>query len=376
MSGRGRVLAALAAALLVTLAVPAAGQAKVKSSFFGATTVSAPTQTELESISQTGLGIYRLPLLWREVEPNAPSGGVLDKGSHRYEWRRYDAEIRRLTEAGLAAHVLLIGTPKWVAEDIHTSPWQSAAGRRGWPRYVAEVVNRYGPDGSFWRENPDLPPNPPVAYQVWNEQNSDFYYKPKANPQEYARLFVSAAEQVRAGDPKAQILSGGMFGTPQNEGSQYAWPFLGEFLRERGVVKHLDAVGIHPYAGSLRGIKYQFRKLRGKLKRAKLKRMPLQVTEIGWSSAPPRQSQTMFQQGRKGQARLVDKSMRLMLNKRRKWRIQRIIWFAWRDVSPDERRLANCNLCLKMGLLKEDLSPKPAYRRFSKRVSGALAGGR
>ncbi len=356
--------------LLALSAVPSA-EARVPRKFFGAATIAAPTPTDLGEMRSTGLGSYRMPIIWRAVEPFAPT--PLPTGTlHSYDFSGYDQQMRDITEAGLRAHVILIGTPSWIDKSIHTSPWQSAAGRENWPEYVEAVLERYGPDGTFWLENPDLPVNQPDAYEIWNEENSEVTYRPRANPREYARLLASAGKQIRAGDPQATIVTGGMFGTPQLDDSIYAWDFLRVLLAKKRASKYIDAIGVHPYAGMMRGLKYQMRLFVRELKRAHMKRTPIYVTELGWSSEPKTRNSILFNQGRKGQAKLTDSALKYLLKKRSKWHIKRILWFTWIDLSERDARQSGCGFCQKMGLLKEDRREKPAYRKFSKRVSKAI----
>lgn len=367
---------ALTGVIVLGLLLAAPASAKVKRTFFGAATVVPPKPIELRGMVDTGVGVYRLPILWREVEPDAPQKPLLGgPARNQYTFQRYDAELRDLVQAGLDAHVVLSGTPSWVGPSIHTTPWRSAKGRRHWPRFVAAVVDRYGAGGSFWRDNPDLRRRPPIAYQIWNEQNSGFYYAPEANPVEYSRLYVAAAEQIRARDSRAEIVSGGMFATPQRNDSTNSWSFLKRFLKERGVADHLDAVGIHPYAGSLQGVKFQMKTFRRILRKRDMRRMPLQVTEIGWSSAMP-DERTMFYQGLRGQAKLTKTSLKLLLNHVRRWKVERILWFTWRDINRRKARELGCNFCPRMGLLRGNLKPKPAYRKFAAKVRSARSGKR
>jgi hypothetical protein len=356
------VLAALA--LLAWLLVPFRAEARgLPKHFFGVDSILVPEPAEFDQMRSSGVQTYRMSVTWRAIEPKPPLE-IAGRTIRSYDFSGPDEEMRRVIAAGLRAHVALIGSPAWVADDIRATPMRSQAGRKGWPHYVGAVVKRYGPAGSFWEENPDLPRRPPIAYQVWNEQNSEVAYQPRANPVEYARMYRLAGKRIRNLAPKAQILPGGMFGTPQLDRSYYAWDFLDVFLREPGVRRHLDAVAAHPYAPAMRGLRYQLRKFRVAMRRAKLRRMPLQITEIGWSSEKP--GGVLFNQGIKGQAKLTHKAMREFVKpkRRKRWKIERVLWFTWRDVTENEAHRSGCGFCEKMGLVRTDLKPKPAYRKW------------
>jgi GH35 family endo-1,4-beta-xylanase len=357
------LFAATMLAALAALALPAGSSAGLPDDFWGVDSVHEPPSNEFALMKDTGVEVFRMPMSWRSVEPNAPIK-VLGQVRHTYDWAATDRIVRRASEQGIQLHAGLIDTPAWVASDARTSPVRSKEGAEGWRDFVAAVVKRYGRGGDFWLENPTLPVNPPIAYQVWNEQNTDGRYLPKPNPKEYARLLTIAGEQIRASEPGAQILPGGMFGTPQTAQSMDAWDFMRILLSQPGARRYIDAVGVHPYSPDLRGVKYQLKTMRKALDKAGAADVPLQVTELGWSSGV--HDAFFFFKGPKGQARMLRKSFGLMLDKRKKWNLERIIWFSWRDVSKEEQK--GCIYCMKFGLLREDLSRKPSYTAFRRIV--------
>jgi hypothetical protein len=357
-------LAALIAGIAVGLGLLAPGpvSAKIPEGFFGLDTVHQPSLEEFQQMKRNGGDAFRIQVLWRAVEPERPMD-IYGQKVRTYDFSRSDAEMRNLVAAGLTPHVTLIGSPGWVGS-FATSPLQSKEGREGWPAYVAAVVKRYGPDGSFWRENPLLPVTPPDIYQIWNEPNSQIAYEPAANPREYAKLFKLAAFQIDRHDPRAKVIPGGMFGTPQLEDSLYAWPFIDKFLSVRGVPRYVDGVAVHPYAKGLRGVKYQVRKVRSTVFKAGFRKMPLYITELGWSSEEP--NGNIFYKGVKGQAKAVKRALGLIMKNRRKWRLKRVLWFTWSDVTRQQAWSSGCGFCQKMGLVNTDLAAKPALASWRK----------
>lgn len=359
-------LTLLAATMLVApaaLPVPVTASAALPADFWGVDSAHEPPSNEFALMRDTGVEVFRIPISWRSIEPNAPIE-VLGQVHRTYEWAATDRLVRRATEQGVHLHAGLIDTPAWVASDARTSPVRSKEGGEGWQDFVDAVVHRYGRGGDFWIENPTLPVNAPIAYQVWNEQNTDGRYLPNPNPKEYGRLLTIAGEQIRESEPGAQILPGGMFGTPQTDQSMDAWDFIRILLEQPGVSRYVDAVGVHPYSPDVRGVKYQLATMRKALDKAGATEVPIQVTELGWSSGV--HDPFFFFKGPKGQARMLRKSFELMLDKRTKWNIERIIWFSWRDVSRGDA--PGCVYCQKFGLLREDLSRKPSYTAFRKLV--------
>lgn len=359
------LLAMLATGALGAIAAPAS--AKVPANFFGMDATVTPAASEYHGMKQAGADVYRVGFFWREIEPRPPVGGIF----HNYDFTEPDKAMRGAIMAGLDVQVTLIGSPSWVGE-FKTNPWTTPEGRANWAPFVGAVLDRYGPDGTYWEERPDLPARPPIAYQVWNEQNSEVAFAPKANPTQYAKLFNAAADEIAARDPGSEMLPGGMFGTPQGPDSIYAWDFLEQFVAEPGVKERLEGVAVHPYAGMLRGLKFQMRKMRNTMNRIGLKSLPIQITELGWSSQKPsKEREILFYQGRKGQAKLTDKALKVLIKKRKQWGLERILWYAWRDISLQESFSLGCGFCQKTGLVKANGKPKPAYRKYVKRVRKA-----
>jgi hypothetical protein len=281
---------------------------------------------------------------------------------HSYRWTKTDAEMKMLLEAGLTPHMTLIGSPSWAAKTYATTPMRSKAGRRGWPGYVKAVAERYGPGGAFWAANPTLPRRFPDTYQVWNEPNSEIAYAPKADPAEYASLYKLAAKQIRAASPAAKIVPAGMFGTPQLSKSMYAWDFLERFLRVPKIGKYVDGIAVHPYAKGLRGVKYQIRKMRKAAHGAGFGKLPLYITEIGWSSEKP--NGNIFFKGTKGQAKAVDSALKLLVKNQRRWKIRRVLWFTWSDLTQHQTDVSGCGFCKETGLVDIHLKPKPALKSW------------
>jgi len=368
MGTRLRLAALLAVAALATLLfLPATGQARLPADFWGVDSVHEPDAAEFGLMKKTGVEVYRMPMSWRQIEPRAPMRGA-GRDVHTYDWSYTDRLVARAASNGISPHVTLIDTPYWIAVDARTSPVRTPEGERGWRDFAAAVVDRYGPGGTFWLLHPELPKTPPVAYQVWNEMNTIQRYRPKANPKEYARVLGIAGTEIRSGDPQAQILPGGMFGTPQTPDSYNAWDFLRILLQQPGAKRFIDAVGVHPYSPDLRGIKYQMDMMRKVLDNANLYSTPLQVTELGWSSGVHKEKFFFFK-GPRGQARMLNKSFHLMLENRKKWGLERIIWFSWRDVVKEDIP-EGCTFCKKFGLLRTDLDPKGSYKAYKAYATG------
>ena len=111
------------------------------------------------------------------------------------------------------------------------TPWQ----RWAWSAFLRDAADRYGPDGSFWRENPDLPYLPIRDWEIWNEENIVTFTAP-ASPASYAELLRISGRVLHGADPGSKVIVGGLFGRPlQVPPNIPSGDFLSRLYRARDV---------------------------------------------------------------------------------------------------------------------------------------------
>ena len=153
-----------------------------------------------------------------------------------YQWGSFDALVADAARNRIEVLPFLFGTPSWVARDLDGpscgdctlyAPRGDAA-LAAWSQFVGDTVDRYGPDGQFWVEHPSCRRRRSPRWQIWNEQNSKSFYRPRPTVKGYAKLLDGAATAIRARDPAADVVLGGM---AELAGSRKAVPGP-EFLHE------------------------------------------------------------------------------------------------------------------------------------------------
>ena len=233
------LLGAAGLAAIAAMAASAAPATAAPASFFGIS-----PQTELGKdyarMDAGGIGTLRIAIPWSVVDSTAPAGG--------YDWSFPDSIIAEAARNNVSVLPVLYATPGWVAKgpdrsscssDCFLHAPRSKAARNAWQQFVGAAVERYGPNGNFWEagaptpsptptEPGEPPPAPPPclipllcrdgaaaalaspraaraevcgckprpirAWQIWNEQNSSSFYKPKPNPRDYASLLRAASK--------------------------------------------------------------------------------------------------------------------------------------------------------------------------------------
>ena len=136
----------------------------------------------------------------------------------------------------------------------------------------AAVLRRYRGRVHFW--------------EVWNEENERFFWKPAPDVDQYARFFTRMRRAILDEDPTAEVAVGGLAGL--NASIDIPGVTFLEQLVARRVA--FDRVAIHPYSDHSPLVHVQWD---GNfddigLINARLRRLgrdvPLWVTEWGWSS--------------------------------------------------------------------------------------------
>jgi hypothetical protein len=341
-------------------------QVSVPPHFFGVQPGPTPfDDADAAKMAKTGIRTARIGLSWLWVQPRPGP----------FNWTRVDGQVAPLAAHGVEAFPVLTGTPSWIAGKPTTPPIESTDVRKSWKTFVTAAVRRYGPEGVFWRSPPGgqspfhlqcgctAPPVPIRAWQVWNEPNLEHYFTPtEPAPEAYASLLRITHSAIRQADREAQVVMAGLSigGTPEDIG---ATRFLRRLYEIHEARKSFDAVAIHPYARRVGGMRDVIRSVRKAMKANHDRRTPLDITEIGWGSAPPNGFGTT--KGVRGQRLIVERSMKLLAQRHRRWHLQRVYWFFWRD-PPKSTEDLPCRICYSAGLLRSNREPKPAYRAFKR----------
>jgi hypothetical protein len=318
---------------------------------------------EAARMRAAGIDSVRIWLSWATVEASR---------GHQ-DWTESDGVVADLASAGLTPLPFIFGSPAWVARGEGNAcsrskcgsyPPRSAEMRDELARFAASAVARYGPDGTFWTDNPDLPPHPIRTWQAWNEPNLLPYYLPRIDAAAYGRLFRDVARAIHGEDPGSEVIIAGLSGNRTNPRRWAITRFLRRFYTVRDVASAVDGIAVHPYAPSQEGVFEQIAAAR-KVARAHDAAFSLWITEIGWASrGGPRWSLVT---DRRGQADLLGTVFGELMGRASAWDLRGIYWFAWRDTPREE---SVCGWCPAAGLVDEQGRGKPAFNRLRRIAAG------
>lgn len=349
---------AAALALVVAFAAPAPAARAAVPGVSVDLTWSIPRRDmdrEIGLLKRAGVRWVRMTMAWSGVEPHG-SGGY----DERY-LSDMDYAVGQARAAGLNVLMPITdGVPYWASADPkrHVEGgeprWNHYWRPRDWGdygRFARFVAARYGPLGVH-------------AYEVWNEPNLDRFWPSGPNAGEYAAMLRAAYPEIKAADPHATVLLGGLY---QNGDSFLAGVYAA------GARPFFDAVGDHFYtekdparcSREGKGPRWSPDSLCGIANVEKVMAdhgdatKPVWITEFGWST---------FDDGVSAdeQARYLTSALAKL---GRDFPAVRVAFAYnlrdnyWMHDDPSNREA-------DYGLLRTDFSPKPGFAELERAASG------
>ncbi|MGD0296313.1 MAG: glycosyl hydrolase [Bryobacteraceae bacterium] len=191
------------------------------------------------------------------------------------------------------------------------------------------------------------------AWEVWNEPNTSFFWRPAVGVEAYTNLLKKTFRAVKAANPNATVILGGLSPGDQSgtADSVPAADFLNQIYQGGGGA-FFDAVAYHAYgegaledwlADALLGIRYVMDS-NGDVSK------PVWITEMGCYTNGPGSVSEAWQAEYLSQARSYLARIPY---------VERVYWYTLRDASTSTDPEAN------YGLFRADGSPKPAVQAFS-----------
>jgi hypothetical protein len=349
-------LAGLAVTCCAALALTApAGAAPLPGDFFGLASPdsfdASPADKQTLLVDQKAVGgqVMRQIFEWSRIEPASGS----------YDWAPYDSFMTSTSQAGMDV-LANVGWPAaWASRcPSDPNPWRCPpASYADFGKFVAALIGRYGPEGSFWTANPNLPKRPIEAWQLWNEPNLGGLWGGVANAAEYAEMLKAVAPYIRAADPNAEIVSAGV----PNSFLRGAVPMTDylEGMYAAGAQDAFDTLGLHIYCETPACSIGLVESARSIMNAHGDEGAPIWVTEMGWASAgrPYR-----FVTDLEGQAANIDELMGELVARHEELGVRGLVQYMWHDLSPQTNSTdSHWN---HVGLTYLDYTHKPAWNVY------------
>jgi len=331
------------ALLLLAPAAPAQAQRQVPQGYFGTVADGALTeentrfQGELDTMVGAGVESVRMVFDWREAQPYRRLSDVpeeqkpffRDEGGTPTDWRLLDSYVEGAVARRIVVLPVVLFAPKWAArhQNSDASPPSNFA---AYARFAVAVAKRYGRNGSFWIERPDLPKTPIDWLQVWNEPHFTEFWSDQPWERDYAQLLRGTYRAVKKEVPSTRILAAGM--------ANKSWTLLTKLYRAKAG-GYFDAVALHPFTNAVDGVVEIIKRGRAVMERYGDRKLPLMITELSWTSAKGKAAFTYGNERTEaGQAKALRQGLQRMAKERKRLRILRVYWYTWmtRDVHEKE----------------------------------------
>jgi polysaccharide biosynthesis protein PslG len=277
-------------------------------------------EREMPVMAKAGVSSVRMSFYWNRLEP--------ERGTMALD--ETDAIVAAAARNGLDVLPVVTGTPGWAKDN----PYDSAAppkDPRAYGAFLTALIKRYGPDGSLWSEQPNLPKRPIGAWQIWNEPSHDYYWSTQPWAPSYVKLLAVANKAIKQADPKALTV---LAGFPDR-----SWDSLAE-IEDAGARGNFDVAALHPYTAKVANVLKIVQLGRRELVKAGDGDKPLWLTEVAWSSGKGKvlaRNAFGFETTEKGQADRLGEVLPLLDAQRAQLGIERIYVETWASAGKNPK---------------------------------------
>ena len=174
-----------------------------------------------DKVAALGVKWIRLQSGWQKTEK--------EEGVYDFKW--LDSQVDELLKRGLKpwiclcyGNVLYDELAKQYVGAVGCPPIRTEKAYDAWLKYVEATAKHFKGRVEY--------------YEVWNESDGGWTWRPEANPKEYAEFCLKTGRVVKTVDEKAKVITGSHYGDTMKF-------FNGEFAN--GSLEISDAVSYHSY---------------------------------------------------------------------------------------------------------------------------------
>ena len=306
--------------------------------------------------AELGAGWARLFVEWSQIEPAKDAFQA-----HLIE--DFDRRIQAYQDKGIKVLLTISDAPTWAAKDP-TAPATTVQP----PADPATYATFVGQMAHHWKGKV-------AAYEIWNEPDLAKWWHPAPNAGDYAALVKASAAKIRAEDPAAKVISGGLAGGDVT--------FLSALYDAGMTGADIDGIGVHMSTAcrvDMPGVYYRepdgrigqfaftgYRELyQESVERGEGEQ--IWMTEMGISTLTDTCAEGAGAGSRAAgvseqlQAQFVREAYACLANDTY---VGPAMWFSLQDVDTDRARYDHW-----MGLFRDDASAKPAFEALQALKSG------
>lgn len=299
--------------------------------------------SQLMAMRAIGISSVRVDANWRWIQPSGPRA---------FYWSQLDQEVDSIHAAGMSVDLVIDGCPPWAASanaggDASPQPASSSQ----YATFAADVAARYAPKGAN-------------IFEIWNEPNIVRFWQPAPSPAAYTADLVAAYAAIKAVDPSAFVISGGLAPAASN-GIDYGPINFLKAMYADGAKGSFDALGYHPYSFPAVPDTYEpwsawsqmastSPSIKGVMASNGDSSKPIWITEFGAPTSGPSNVGVAAQSTALNQA--------ITYARKFNW-IGALYIYTWQDTATGP------SIDNGFGLLTSDGSPKPAYSAVAATLS-------
>ena len=225
------MLAALVAA--AALSAAPASAATPPRDFVGVTAWEPMSSTELGRLAGSKARVYRVLILWQQVERGAPQGDCTVRCTHHYDWEYYDQMFRRAAARGVRIMPLLHGAPRCpeLRADLPADHRLGQARVRGLrarggqalrtPERVVAVLDARGDA-------------PALLAGVKRAENTSDNWRPGPRPAAYATMLKGVSAAIKRAAPGVKVVAAGLPWPSTERRRTSTWAACSESRASRG----------------------------------------------------------------------------------------------------------------------------------------------
>ncbi len=359
--------AALIALAVLALAPSAQAARSVPQGFFGVMwdhgVANAPADVQdaqWDLMASSGVESVRTVFNWDAAQRGGRGSAI--------SFEQTDPVVRRAALRNIEVLPIVFYAPRWAR--AYPSRTTSPPRRRSdYVTYLAALVDRYGPGGKFWAENPDLPVKPLREWQIWNEPHLPAYWDaPEKGPFGYARayplLLRGSYNIIKSLDPGAKVVMAGI--------TQRAWEEIA-VLYKRGIKRYFDVAALQIFPQTVKRAVKATRFFRDTMRLYGDRRKPIYLTEITWPASKGRTEGIRYQRQEtpRGMAAKLSQMYSAMVARRRQLGLGKVFWYTW--ASPYGRGGSIFNYAGLQRFDDRSFQAQPAlsaYQRSARRFQG------
>ena len=181
-------------------------------------------QLYMKDVKDLGVKWIRLDLPWHAIQVTA----------NTYDWRSFDRVVESADKNDIKILAILDYNVSWNRKaDCPQSMFCEPADNASFAAFAAAAAKRYSSRGIR-------------SWEVWNEQNTANYWKPKPSAVAYTDLLKQTYKSIKAVDPQATVLVGGLGIANPAKPDIDSVKFLSA-IYDHGGKGYFDGVAYHPY---------------------------------------------------------------------------------------------------------------------------------